>query len=110
MYKLTIYKTVSVETPVLHPFMTFSVSLQLFTGALGYVDIMMVSEKLCTNSDHSTAETNNSITLQSYFWVSVLAGLLEKNYLPSLCPTAVQFSWPAVVNRLLTVYTVIDPG
>lgn len=68
----------------------------------------MVNDRLSGNTDKETGEQTN-IALQSYFWSTILAGLLEKCYLPELSPSAVQFSWPAVFSRLMTVYSLIDP-
>ena len=68
---------------------------------------MVVSDRLSGNTDKETREQSN-VALQSYFWSTVLAGLLEQGYLPALAPAAVQFSWPAVCNRLITVYSLFD--
>ena len=59
--------------------------------------------------DKETGEQLN-ISLHSFFWSALMAGLLNKWYLPELCPSALQFSWPSVFNRLVTVYALIDSG
>ena len=82
---------------------------QLFSGPLGNVDILVVNERLSGNMDKETGEQLN-VALHSLFWSSLMAGLLNKWYLPELCPSALQFSWPNVFNRLLTVYSLIDSG
>lgn len=82
---------------------------QLFTGPLGNVDILVVNERLSGNMDKETGEQLN-VGLHSFFWSSLMAGLLNKWYLPELCPSALQYSWPNVFNRLLTVYSLIDSG
>ena len=70
---------------------------------------MVVNERLSGNMDKETGEQLN-IALHSFFWSSLMAGLLDKWYLPELCPSALQFCWPNVFNRLLTVYSLIDSG
>lgn len=82
---------------------------QLFSGPLGNVDILVVNERLSGNMDKETGEQLN-VALHSLFWSSLMAGLLNKWYLPELCPSALQYSWPSVFNRLLTVYSLIDSG
>ncbi|KAJ7393101.1 hypothetical protein OS493_008400 [Desmophyllum pertusum] len=84
-------------------------SEKLFTGPLGNVDILVVNERLSGNMDKETGEQLN-VGLHSFFWSSLMAGLLNKWYLPELCPSALQYSWPNVFNRLLTVYSLIDSG
>lgn len=59
--------------------------------------------------DKETGEQLN-VGLHSFFWSSLMAGLLNKWYLPELCPSALQCCWPSVFNRLLTVYSLIDSG
>lgn len=73
------------------------------------MDILIVNERLSGNMDKETGEQLN-VALQSLFWSSLMAGLLNKWYLPELCPSALQYSWPNVFNRLLTVYSLIDSG
>lgn len=68
----------------------------------------MVNDRLGTFADQESSE--QMLTLCSDLWLNLLAGLLDKNYLPESCPSALQFSWPAVFNRLLNVYVIIDPG
>jgi len=68
-----------------------------------------VNERLSGNMDKETGEQLN-VALHSLFWSSLMAGLLNKWYLPELCPSALQYSWPNVFNRLLTVYSLIDSG
>lgn len=84
-------------------------SEKLFTGPIGNVDIMVVNERLSGNMDKETGEQLN-ISLHSFFWSSLMAGLLNKWYLPELSPSALQFCWPNVFSRLLTVYSLIDSG
>ncbi|XP_068703466.1 protein furry homolog-like isoform X2 [Montipora foliosa] len=84
-------------------------SEKLFSGPLGNVDILVVNERLAGNMDKETGEQLN-VSLHSFFWSSLMAGLLNKHYLPELCPSALQFSWPSVFNRLVTVYALIDSG
>ena len=82
---------------------------QLFSGPLGNADIFVVNERLSGNMDKETGEQLN-VSLHNLFWSSLVAGLLNKYYLPELCPSALQFSWPSVFNRLVTVYALIDSG
>lgn len=84
-------------------------SEKLFSGPLGNVDILFVNERLSGNMDKETGEQLN-VFLHSLFWSSLMAGLLNKWYLPELCPSALQFSWPSVFSRLVTVYALIDSG
>ncbi|KAL9973951.1 hypothetical protein ACROYT_G020474 [Oculina patagonica] len=84
-------------------------SEKLFTGPLGNVDILVVNDRLFANMDKETGEQLN-VGLHSLFWSSLTAGLLHKWYLPELCPSALQYCWPNVFNRLLTVYSLIDSG
>ncbi|XP_029213132.2 LOW QUALITY PROTEIN: protein furry homolog [Acropora millepora] len=84
-------------------------SEKLFSGPLGNADIFVVNERLSGNMDKETGEQLN-VSLHNLFWSSLVAGLLNKYYLPELCPSAIQFSWPSVFNRLVTVYALIDSG
>ena len=68
-----------------------------------------MNERLTGNMDKETGEQLN-VGLHSSFWSALMAGLLDKWYLPELCPSALQYSWPNVFNRLITVYSFIDPG
>ena len=68
-----------------------------------------MNERLTGNMDKETGEQLN-VGLHSSFWSALMAGLLNKWYLPELCPSALQYSWPNVFNRLITVYSFIDPG
>ncbi|XP_032237485.2 protein furry homolog isoform X2 [Nematostella vectensis] len=83
-------------------------SEKLFSGPLGTADMLIINERLSANLDREPSEQN--LTLHSDFWVTLLSGLLDKSYIPRSCPSALQFSWPAVFNRLLNVYSLIDPG
>lgn len=73
------------------------------------MDILVVNERLSSNMDKETGEQLN-VALHSLFWSSLMAGLLNKWYLPELCPSALQCCWPNVFNRLVTVYSLIDSG
>lgn len=68
-----------------------------------------MNDRLSGNMDKETGEQLN-VGLHSFFWSSLMAGLLNKWYLPELCPSALQCCWPSVFNRLLTVYSLIDSG
>lgn len=67
-----------------------------------------MNDRLGTFADQESSE--QMLMLCNDLWLNLLAGLLDKNYLPESCQSALQFSWPAVFNRLLNVYAVIDPG
>ena len=43
-------------------------------------------------------------------WALCLAGLLEPNLLPEMCPTSVHIAWPYVFYRMGKAYAVLDPG
>ncbi|XP_062513570.1 protein furry homolog-like isoform X2 [Corticium candelabrum] len=43
-------------------------------------------------------------------WSTCLAGMLEMKYLPTCCPSALRCSWPAVFQRMVAAYSMIDPG
>lgn len=73
------------------------------------MDILVVNDRLSGNMDKETGEQLN-VGLHSFFWSSLMAGLLNQWYLPELCPSALQYCWPNVFNRLITVYSLIDSG
>ena len=91
------------------PVLNHILSLQLFVGPSSNADIAVVNDRLSSGTDKETGEQSH-VTLQSVFWSCLVAGLLNKWYLPELCPSALQFSWPVVFNRLITVYSFIDSG
>ena len=43
-------------------------------------------------------------------WAQCLAGLLEPQLLPKLCPSAVLIAWPYSLQRMNRAYAVLDPG
>ena len=43
-------------------------------------------------------------------WSTCLAGTLEMKYLPTCCPSALRCSWPAIFQRMIAAYSLIDPG
>ncbi|KAJ7393113.1 hypothetical protein OS493_008412 [Desmophyllum pertusum] len=60
--------------------------------------------------DKETGEQLN-VGLHSFFCVIPYGRSSETSgTLPELCPSALQYSWPNVFNRLLTVYSLIDSG
>lgn len=46
---------------------------------------------------------------QSDPWSICIFGFLERNRIPSLCPTVVGHSWPIVFTRINTLFPIVDP-
>lgn len=43
-------------------------------------------------------------------WTQCLAGLLEPDLLPTMCPSSIHIAWPYAYNRMVKAYGVLDPG
>ena len=43
-------------------------------------------------------------------WAQCLAGLLEPNLLPDVCPTSLHIAWPYAYHRMGKAYAILDPG
>jgi hypothetical protein len=77
------------------------------------VDIIWLADQPSVISDSSYVESgrfrsNGDGAIDP--WSTCLAGMLEMKYLPTCCPSALRCSWPAVFQRMVAAYSMIDPG
>ena len=43
-------------------------------------------------------------------WAQCVAGLLEPQLLPEVCPTSIHIAWPYAYHRMCKAYAIVDPG
>lgn len=61
------------------------------------------------SSGKGTPNANNNVSLLQDPWGTFIIGFMERDRVPSKCPTAVHYTWPILHARINALYVVIDP-
>lgn len=61
------------------------------------------------NSGKGVPNANNNVSLLQDPWGMFVIGFMERDRVPSKCPTAVHYTWPILHARINALYVVIDP-
>lgn len=80
---------------------------------LNSIDLLWLADQLSVIPDSNYVESGRARLSGDGGidpWSTCLAGMLEMKYLPTCCPSALRCSWPAVFRRMVTAYSMIEPG
>lgn len=74
--------------------------------SIGYVEESFKSSNV---GQGSTLPQSSSVPTTFDPWSACLFGFMERNRVAQQCPTAVGQAWPLCYQRVLSLYTIIDP-